>query len=161
MTGQESAWQSVEATADALAPEADKFASVDMVGFGESTLAVLMRAAGKPGDVASAVLEFWASVARIGPVAAARWLGSDAEPPVPVQDDKRFDDRSWHDNPAFFAIRQAYLAAVRLTGALRVGCGVVAGALRAGNALRRLDQGGVARAPDTGLARIYARHEAG
>ena len=118
-TSQEPAWQAAEAAAEALAPEADEFASVDMAGFGESTLAVLMRAAGNPADVAAAVLKFWVGVARIGPVAAARWLGSEAEPPVPVSDDKRFDDRSWHDNPAFFAVRQAYLAAVRLTGDLR------------------------------------------
>ena len=119
MTSQEPAWQAAAAAADALAPEADEFASVDMVGFGQSTLGVLMRAAGRPGDTASAVLRYWASLARIGPVAAARWLGADAEPPVPVQDDKRFADRSWHDNPAFFAVRQAYLAAARLTGDLR------------------------------------------
>ena len=119
MTSQEPAWQAAEAAAEALAPEADEFASVDMVGFGQSTLAVLMRAAGRRGDTASAVLRYWASLARIGPVAAARWLGADAEPPVPVQDDKRFADRSWHDNPAFFAVRQAYLAAAQLTGDLR------------------------------------------
>jgi polyhydroxyalkanoate synthase len=119
MTSHEPAWQAAEAAAEALAPEADEFASVDMAGFGDSTLAVMMRAAGKPGDVAAAVLGFWATVARIGPVAAARWLGSDAAPPVPVEHDKRFDDRSWHDNPAFFALRQAYLAAVQLTGDLR------------------------------------------
>jgi hypothetical protein len=40
----------------------------------------------------------------------------EAEPPVPVQDDKRFTDRVWNDNPAFFANRQAYLAATRLGG---------------------------------------------
>ncbi len=45
-----------------------------------------------------------------------RWLGWDADPPVPVRDDKRLADRAWNDNPAFFAIRQAYLAATRLTG---------------------------------------------
>jgi hypothetical protein len=37
-------------------------------------LAALMRAAGQPGDMAAAVLRFWTSVARIGPVAVARWL---------------------------------------------------------------------------------------
>ncbi len=75
-----------------------------MAGFGESTLAVLMRAAQHPGGAyGRGGLRFWASLARIGPVAAARWLGSDAEPPVAVADDKRFADRAWTDNPAFFA----------------------------------------------------------
>ena len=95
----------------ALGPEAGEFASFDAAGFGQSTLAVLMRAAGHPAGMASAAFRFWTSLARVGPVAAMRWLGTEAEPPVPVQDDKRFTDRAWNDNPAFFAIRQAYLAA--------------------------------------------------
>jgi polyhydroxyalkanoate synthase subunit PhaC len=118
MTSKESAWQAAEAAAEALAPEAGEFASVDLAGFGESTLAVLLRAAGKPGDMVSAGVRYWASLARIGPVAAARWLGAVAEPPVPVGDDKRFGDRSWNDNPALFAVRQAYLAAAQLTSDL-------------------------------------------
>jgi polyhydroxyalkanoate synthase len=112
------AWQAAEAAAEALAPEAAEFASLDMAGFAESTLAVLRRATGNPADVASAMLRFWTSLARIGPVATARWLGSAAEPPVPAGEDKRFADRSWTDNPGFFAVRQAYLAAARLTGDL-------------------------------------------
>ena len=80
---------------------------MDLAGFGESILAVLGRAAGHPGDTAAAMLRFGASLARIGPATALRWLGWDADPPVPVQNDKRFADRTWHDNPAFFAIRQA------------------------------------------------------
>jgi polyhydroxyalkanoate synthase len=118
MTSHEMAWQAAEAAAEALAPEADEFGSLDMVGFGESTAAVLMRAAANPGGATSAVLRFWTSLARIGPVAAARWLGSVAEPPVPLESDKRFADRAWTDNPAFFALRQVYLAAGQLTGDL-------------------------------------------
>jgi polyhydroxyalkanoate synthase subunit PhaC len=118
MTVQEPAWQAAEAAIEALAPEASEFASLDMAGFGESTLAVLARAAGHPGEAAAAMLRFWASLARIGPAASLRWLGWDADPLVPVQDDKRFADRAWSDNPAFFAIQQAYLAAMKLTGDL-------------------------------------------
>ena len=114
MTRQETVWEAAEAAAAALGPEAGEFAALDAAGFGRSTRDVLMRAAEHSGDMASAVLRFWASLARVGPVAAARWLGWDAEPPVAVQDDKRFADRAWHDNPAFFAIRQSYLAASQL-----------------------------------------------
>jgi polyhydroxyalkanoate synthase len=114
MTRQETAWEAAEAAAAALGPEVGEFAALDAAGFGRSTRDVLMRAAEHSGDMASAVLRFWASLARVGPVAAARWLGWDAEPPVPVQDDKRFTDQAWHDNPAFFAIRQSYLAASQL-----------------------------------------------
>jgi len=119
MTTQESDWQSGEAAGDALGPEAGHFASLDTAGLRQSVLAVLMRAAGSPGDVAMAGVRFWSDLARVGPVAAARWLGAEAAPPVPVPADKRFADRSWTDNPAFFALRQAYLAAARLTGDVR------------------------------------------
>jgi poly[(R)-3-hydroxyalkanoate] polymerase subunit PhaC len=114
MTRHETAWQAAEAAAAALAPEADLFASMDAAGFAESTLAVLGRAAGQPADLAAASLRFWASMARIGQAAAARWLGLEAEPPIPVEADKRFADRTWTDNPAFFAVRQAYLASRQL-----------------------------------------------
>lgn len=114
MTRHEVAWQAAEAAAAALAPEAGLFASMDSAGFAESTLAVLGRAAGQPADLAAASLRCWAAVARIGPAAAARWLGLEAAPPVPVEVDKRFADRTWTDNPVFFAVRQAYLASRRL-----------------------------------------------
>ena len=116
MTRQETAWQSGEAAGDALGPEAGQLASLDTAGLGQSALAVLRRAARRPGEVTMAGVRFWSDVARIGPVAAARWLGAEAAPPVPVPADKRFADRSWSDNPAFFALRQAYQAAARLTG---------------------------------------------
>jgi polyhydroxyalkanoate synthase subunit PhaC len=114
MTTQEQAWQAAEAAIASLAPEASEFASLDAAGFGEATASVLMRAARHPLDLAAAMTRYSASLLRIGPVATARWFGLDAEAPVPVTSDKRFADRTWSDNPAFFAIRQAYLAAVRL-----------------------------------------------
>jgi polyhydroxyalkanoate synthase subunit PhaC len=119
MTRQEEAWAAAEAAAQALAPEADQFASVDLAGFSQSLLSVLTRAARQPGDVAAAMMRYSARLARIGPVAAARWLGAEAEPPVPVGTDKRFADPSWNDNPAFFALRQAYLAGIQLADDVR------------------------------------------
>jgi len=114
MTTQEQAWQAAEAAIAALAPEASEFASLDAAGFGEATASVLMRAARHPLDLAAAMTRYSASLMKIGPVATARWFGLEAEAPVPVTSDKRFADRTWSDNPAFFALRQAYLAAVRL-----------------------------------------------
>jgi polyhydroxyalkanoate synthase len=115
MTARETAWQAAESAAGVLGPEADVLASVDSAGLGQATMAVLGRAARQPGAMAAATLRFWTSTAMAGPVAAARWLGMDVAPPVPVPDrDKRFADRTWSDNPAFFAVRQGYLAAARL-----------------------------------------------
>src|SRR5271169_528106 len=110
MTAQETAWQAAESAAAALAPDADVLASVDAAGLGTSTLAVMRRAATKPAATTAAALRYWTSVAMAGPVAAARWMGMEAPPPVPVPEgDKRFADRAWTDNPAFFAVRQAHL----------------------------------------------------
>ncbi|MGB6576868.1 MAG: hypothetical protein WBF34_03020, partial [Streptosporangiaceae bacterium] len=119
MTAQETAWQAAESAAAALAPDADVLASVDAAGLGTSTFAVLRRAAAKPTATASAAMRFWTSMAMAGPVAAARWMGMDAPPPVPVpENDKRFADKTWTDNPAFYALRQAHLATSRLVSDL-------------------------------------------
>ena len=119
MTAQETAWQAAESAAAALAPDADVLGSVDAAGLGTSTFAVLRRAAAKPTATASAAMRFWTSMAMAGPVAAARWMGMDAPPPVPVpENDKRFADKTWTDNPAFYALRQAHLATSRLVSDL-------------------------------------------
>jgi polyhydroxyalkanoate synthase subunit PhaC len=119
MAAHETAWQAAESAAAVLGPEAEVLGSADAAGLGQSTLAVLRRAARHPAVMGSATLRFWASVAVAGPVAAARWMGVDAAPPVPVpESDKRFADRTWNDNPAFFALRQGYLAASQLAADL-------------------------------------------
>ena len=115
MTANDKAREAAEAAAEVLAPDAGILASADAAGLGEAMLAVLRRAAMNPSATASATLRYWTSLATAGPVAAARWLGVDAAPPVPVPErDKRFADPAWTDNPAFFAIRQGHLAVSRL-----------------------------------------------
>jgi polyhydroxyalkanoate synthase len=119
VTANEKARESAEAAAEVLAPDAGILASVDAAGLGEAMLAVLRRAAMNPSATASATLRYWTSLATAGPVAAARWLGVDAAPPVPVPErDKRFADPTWTENPAFFAIRQGHLAISRLVNDL-------------------------------------------
>ena len=109
------AWQVGADASEVLGPESSVFAQMDPVDFGSSLLSVFGRAAGHPDEVGSAWLRFGAAVAEAGPAAFARWLGSDREPPVPVDDrDKRFADPSWDGNPGWFALRQAYLATRRL-----------------------------------------------
>jgi polyhydroxyalkanoate synthase len=125
VTANEKARESAEAAAEALAPDAGILASADAAGLGEAMLAVLRRAAMNPSATASATLRYWTSLATAGPIAAARWLGVDTAPPVPVPErDKRFADPTWTDNPAFFAIRQGHLAVSRLvTDLLEAGAG--------------------------------------
>jgi polyhydroxyalkanoate synthase len=117
MSTQQTAWQAGESAASVLGPEANLLASADAAGLGASTLAVLRRAARKPGATGTAALRYWTSLALAGPVATARWLGVDVPPPVPAPaGDRRFADPAWTGNPAFFAVRQAHLAASRLVG---------------------------------------------
>jgi polyhydroxyalkanoate synthase len=119
VTANETARESAEAAAEVLAPDAGILASADAAGLGEAMLAVLRRAAMNPSATASATLRYWTSLATAGPIAAARWLGVDTAPPVPVPErDKRFADPTWTDNPAFFAIRQGHLAVSRLVNDL-------------------------------------------
>src|SRR4029453_6815923 len=46
-----------------------------------------------------------------GMAAVARMAGRSAEGPMPVDPkDKRFTDPTWEENPAFWALRQGYMA---------------------------------------------------
>jgi polyhydroxyalkanoate synthase subunit PhaC len=116
MNAQESAWQEGADAAEALAPETGLIAQLDPADFGGSLLSVMARAAGRPAEVAAAGLQFGTTLARIWPVATSRWLGSEVAPPVALDArDRRFADPAWDDNPGYFAVRQAYLAARRLS----------------------------------------------
>jgi polyhydroxyalkanoate synthase len=104
----------------ALAPEGGLFARLDPVSFGRSMMTVARRASLNPVATANAYVRLGLALARIGPEAAARWTGRDEadEAGTPagrtLAKDKRFADPAWRDNPAFFAIGQAYLAALQL-----------------------------------------------
>src|SRR5215470_5684784 len=103
----------------AIAPEGGLFARLDPVSFGRSLFAVGWRAALHPYAASGAFWQFAAALAGIGPEAVARWTGRGGDDGGPgtaaLAKDKRFADRTWQDNPAFFAIGQAYFAAVGLT----------------------------------------------
>jgi len=102
----------------ALAPEAGLFARLDPVNLTGSLLAVAWRAALNPVATSGAFWHFGSALTRIGPDAAARWPGSRGAERAPagraLATDKRFADPAWRENPVFFAIGQAYLAAVQL-----------------------------------------------
>ena len=79
MNAGEAAWQAGAEAADVLAPESGLIARLDPADFGESVFSVLARAAARPAEVAAAGLQFGAALARIWPVAGARWLGGKAD----------------------------------------------------------------------------------
>src|ERR1039458_1667294 len=116
MTHTDTAWQAAEDAAEAVGPEAGLLASPDMASFGESLLSVLTRAAAHPVEIGEAGVRFWTTLARIGQSSVARSAGSSAPPPIHAGPDKRFTDPAWEDNPGFFALRQAYLAARNFAG---------------------------------------------
>jgi polyhydroxyalkanoate synthase len=101
-----------------IAPEGGLFARLDPASFGSSLLAVAWRAALNPYAASAAFWQFGTALAEIGPEAVAHWTGraTDESGPGggPLAKDKRFADRTWRDNPAFFAIGQAYFATVGL-----------------------------------------------
>src|ERR1700720_3411494 len=113
MTVPETAWQAAESAAGGLGAGAG---GLPPGGSGAPRPGGWRRGAPRqPAAMAAATMRFWTSAAMAGPAATARWLGLDVAPPVPVPEgDKRFADRTWSDNPAFFAVRQGYLAAARL-----------------------------------------------
>src|SRR5499427_9076581 len=101
----------------ALAPEAGLFARLDPVNLTSSLLAVGLRATLNPVATATAFWQFGSALARIGPDAAGQWSagkGGEREQAGKLAKDKRFADPAWQENPVFFAIGHAYLAAARL-----------------------------------------------
>jgi polyhydroxyalkanoate synthase subunit PhaC len=115
MNVREAAWQAGQGASEVLGPESRLFGQLDPADFGRSALSALARSAAHPAEAGQAWLRFGTAMALAWPAAAARWLGSDADPPVPVDErDKRFADPAWEHNPGYFALRQAYLAARRL-----------------------------------------------
>ena len=105
-----------------MAPEGGLFARLDPVSLGSSVLAVGRRAWQNPVVSANAWWRFGISLARIEPEAAARWSGREPASGEAsgtagrtLAADRRFADPAWQANPAFFALGQAYLAAVQFT----------------------------------------------
>jgi hypothetical protein len=75
MSERDSAWQTAQDAADALAPEVELVADLDMAGFGGSLIAVLNRAMERPAQLAGASLQLCTNLARIAPFAVARAAG--------------------------------------------------------------------------------------
>ena len=119
------AWDAAEQAVAALGPEADILGRADPGDLGSSLVKTLARSARHPAEVAGALLAFTSAMARLSPAAAARAIGNNAGSPLPEDPkDRRFADPAWTGNAAFFALRQVYLAAGKLsTDLLAAGAG--------------------------------------
>ncbi|MDQ2757692.1 MAG: alpha/beta fold hydrolase [Actinomycetota bacterium] len=74
-----------------------------------------MRSMAHPVDLSTASLAFAVSLAKLGPASVVRMLTANGTSAVADKAaDPRFTDPAWQGNPAFFALREAYLAACRL-----------------------------------------------
>jgi polyhydroxyalkanoate synthase len=103
-----------ERAAGVLGPESDLFGDLDAAGFGDALRRALRANLSHPVPALAASVRLAGDLARVPAVAAARWLGRDVDPPVPVDPkDRRFADPAWATNPFFYATRLSYLAASR------------------------------------------------
>lgn len=104
-----------EIAARTLAPEIGLLTDADEALLGRALLTVVANLARNPGALAMLAAEATAHAGRIATATVARLLGRDAQAPVEVDPkDRRFADPTWQDNPLFFGLRQAYLAAATL-----------------------------------------------
>jgi polyhydroxyalkanoate synthase len=100
-----------EGAASVLAPEAPLFTDNDPALFGKALAAAVVAAARHPWSGASLTMQLGAKLLNTGLAAGSRLWGTPTAGPVPVDPrDKRFTDPAWEDNPAFWALRQSYLA---------------------------------------------------
>ena len=105
--------------ADAVEEETEfeALASLDPHGFAEAWMSTAAAALKNPEGMAQAWSRYVSGLAEASAAAAERARGAEAAGPVqPGRRDRRFRDPAWEENPAFFAMLQAYLLSGRLVG---------------------------------------------
>jgi polyhydroxyalkanoate synthase len=101
--------------ASALAPEAEGLVDLDPALFGQALTSAAAAAARHPVAVAEAGVGCAVDLTRAALATASRLLGQNTPAPLSTDGaDRRFADPTWEENPAFFWIRQCYLAFRRL-----------------------------------------------
>ena len=97
-------------------PNADPLESLDPLGFGEAWMRAATSALANPDALTRAGSRYASGLLAVSSAATARALGaSDVPGPVaPGRRDRRFGDTAWEENPALFALLQAYLLSGRL-----------------------------------------------
>jgi polyhydroxyalkanoate synthase len=91
-------------------------ADADVAEFGKALGLAVQGAALRPVAVARSSARFVAGLARVPAGALATWVGRDQPPTFELDPrDRRFADPAWSDNPAFYSLRQCFLAVSQLT----------------------------------------------
>jgi polyhydroxyalkanoate synthase len=108
------------AAAEALGPEAGLLLrGLDPVGLGEALGKAALGLARNPAGMFEAATGFVGGLVAATAAAGARALGADvAGPATAAPKDRRFGDRAWEENPAYFLLRQQYLLFGELMDAL-------------------------------------------
>ena len=122
----------VLSTPSTAGPGALSLEDPDTAEFGKALAWALVRSAAHPVDLTAAAMKFAGSLARLRPDGVVRAFGSnDPSRTRSEPADRRFADPAWEGNPAFFALRETYLAACRLgQDVLAVGAGDPVGAAK-------------------------------
>ena len=115
--------------ADVLAPEVAVFSDNDPALFGKALSAAARAAVHNPLATVSLTARLGERLWNAGTAAVSRLAGRPADGPMPVPKDKRFTDPAWEENPAFWALRQGYMAASTDPAALGSLAGRSAGTL--------------------------------
>jgi polyhydroxyalkanoate synthase len=97
--------------ANVLAPEVSLFTDNDPALLGRALSAAARAGIRSPLAATSLTFRLGERLWNAGTAAVSRMAGRPADGPIQVNPkDKRFTDPAWEENPAFWALRQAYLA---------------------------------------------------
>ncbi|AXH97967.1 alpha/beta fold hydrolase [Ornithinimicrobium avium] len=97
-----------------MAPVIEFLGRNDPLGLAPATVTVLQRALANPMAMMHAYARLSQGMVQLQVASTAKALGVRTDPVLaPEATDRRFKERTWEDNPAFFALQQSYLLACR------------------------------------------------
>ena len=103
--------QSQRMVSEFMARQAEQSDSdADPLNIGDAFLQMTQRMMADPARIAEAQVQLWNGYMTLWQQTANRMMGQEAEPVAdPDEDDRRFRDADWNENPVFDFIKQSYL----------------------------------------------------
>lgn len=103
--------QSQRMVSEFMARQAEQSDSdADPLNIGDAFLQMTQRMMADPARIAEAQVQLWNGYMTLWQQTANRMMGQEAEPVAdPDEDDRRFKDADWNENPVFDFIKQSYL----------------------------------------------------